>query len=216
MINDKFNLQNRKCSGFLISITIWFVLTIFFGIFEFDISSKLFILSDIYKIFISFVGIVLFIISVLQLKKHKMAKNITKFQVIIIIGILHLNIIPWFEISEQIKLSIMLPKYKSIISLISNGTNLSITEKNGVSEINGIQFIRGYGEQVAFLWFSGVTDNWIGIVYDPTASVENANKFKSDWSNWNDPNLEKVKEMFGGDLNKSILIEKNWYKCIFT
>lgn len=216
MKNDKVNIQKIKYNGLIISITIWFVLTVLFGVMEFDITAKLWIISDIVKLFISFVGIILFIISLMQLVKYKTIKTIIIFQVVIVIGILHLNIIPWFGISEQIKLSFMLPKYKSVISTISNGTNLGIIEKNGVSEIDGIQFIKGSGEQVAFPWFSGVTDNWIGIVYDPTDSVDNANKFKSDWSNWNDPNLEEVKKMFGGDLEKSILIEENWYKCIFT
>ena len=54
--------------------------------------------------------------------------------------------------------------------------------------------------RVVFVQPAGVLDNWVGIVYDPTGIVINARQFKDDWSNWNDPALKEVRQMFGGDL----------------
>lgn len=62
----------------------------------------------------------------------------------------------------------------------------------------------------------GIMDNWWGIIYDPSGFVEEANKFKSDWSNWDDPELQKVKKLFGGDMVKCDKLEEGWYLCSFT
>ncbi len=52
----------------------------------------------------------------------------------------------------------------------------------------------------AFPQPGGILDNWQGIVSDPSGSVPRASEFKSEFSNWNDPALQSVKKLFGGDL----------------
>jgi hypothetical protein len=70
--------------------------------------------------------------------------------------------------------------------------------------------------RVAFMWQAGVTDNWVGLVYDPTGIVMKANEFKRDWSNWKDPALEPVKRLFGGDIVQTRHFKDHWYLCVFT
>ena len=74
---------------------------------------------------------------------------------------------------------------------------------------------KGPPVRVAFPWY-GLTDNWCGVVYDPTGQVLKAQQFKSDWSNWNDPALRDVKRLFGGDLRTARRLWKDWYFCSFT
>ena len=70
--------------------------------------------------------------------------------------------------------------------------------------------------RVVFVQPGGVLDNWVGIVYDPTGIVINARQFKDDWSNWNDPALKEVRQMFGGDLRWVEPLGGPWYRCTFT
>lgn len=70
--------------------------------------------------------------------------------------------------------------------------------------------------RVAFLWQAGVTDNWVGLVYDPTGVVMRANQFHRNGSNWSDPALEPVKRLFGGDLVRASHLKDHWYLCAFT
>ena len=70
--------------------------------------------------------------------------------------------------------------------------------------------------RVSFFWFRGVTDNWVGLVFDPTDEVMKANQFKRDWSNWNDPNLQGIKRLFDGDLYYAEHLSGHWYLCGFT
>lgn len=53
-------------------------------------------------------------------------------------------------------------------------------------------------------------------MYDPTGEVLKANRFKADWSNWNDPELASVKDLFGGDLRQARHLWGSWYYCAFT
>ena len=78
------------------------------------------------------------------------------------------------------------------------------------------QVDQGPPVRVAFYWQRGVIDNWVGLVYDPTAEVMKANGFKRDWSNWGDPRLKTVKGLFGGDLLRAKRVGKDWYLCWFT
>ena len=49
-----------------------------------------------------------------------------------------------------------------------------------------------------------------------TDSVMRANKFKGDYSNFDDPNLRAVKKLFGGDMVWATPLGKHWYRCAFT
>jgi len=71
------------------------------------------------------------------------------------------------------------------------------------------------GELVAFVW-GGIVDNWIGVVHDPTGGVMQANAFLPDWSNWDAPELAKVRGLFGGDLYYAEHLQGDWYLCWFT
>ena len=70
--------------------------------------------------------------------------------------------------------------------------------------------------RVAFYWSRGVVDNWVGLVYDPTGDVMKANAFKSNWTNWHDPNLQPIKMLFDGDLFRAQHLSGHWYLCSFT
>ena len=82
------------------------------------------------------------------------------------------------------------------------------------TDVAGIE--RGATVQVAFYWMRGVTDNWVGLVYDPSGEVLQAREFRRDWSNWSDPELEKVRSLFGGAMYNARHLTGSWYICWFT
>jgi hypothetical protein len=82
------------------------------------------------------------------------------------------------------------------------------------ADVAGIEF--GPPDRVAFYWKRGVTDNWVGLVYDPSGEVLQAREFRRDWSNWSDPKLEKVRDLFGGAMYNARHLTGPWYICWFT
>jgi hypothetical protein len=70
--------------------------------------------------------------------------------------------------------------------------------------------------RVAFVQPGSLLDNWEAIVYDPSGEVLKASRFKSDLSNFDDPDLQSVKKLFGGDLSGVEPLGGHWYWCSFT
>ncbi len=64
--------------------------------------------------------------------------------------------------------------------------------------------------RVAFVW-DGIIDNWYGVIYDPSDTVQQANE-----KEWSDPSYRELKGIFGGDLVGVTHIEGHWYFCSFT
>jgi len=60
---------------------------------------------------------------------------------------------------------------------------------------------RGPPDRVAFYWKRGVTDNWVGLVYDPTGDVVNA---------------AACQDFFGGTMTHSRHLTGPWFICWFT
>jgi len=67
----------------------------------------------------------------------------------------------------------------------------------------------------AFYWVRGVTDNWVGVVYDPTGRVMLVNQ-ANGWDGLSDPRWKDVVYLFGGTLYKSEKLGNHWYLCYFT
>lgn len=62
--------------------------------------------------------------------------------------------------------------------------------------------------KVAFVTRPGVTDNWAGIVYDPSDIVRLAKG--------HDGTHPGVQELFGGDLVACWRLVRHYYMCSFT
>ncbi|MFT7617833.1 MAG: hypothetical protein ACI97A_001472 [Planctomycetota bacterium] len=74
---------------------------------------------------------------------------------------------------------------------------------------------KGPPVRIAFPW-GGITDNWFGIVYDPTGEVLKANQIEIGGENWHNPKFEPVKKLFGGDMHAAQHMWGHWYYCVFT
>lgn len=73
----------------------------------------------------------------------------------------------------------------------------------------------GPPQRFAFYWQRGVTDNWVGAVYDPTGDIARINHI-NDWSDRNDPEVDGLVELFGGTFYSCESVGGGWYLCWFT
>ena len=72
--------------------------------------------------------------------------------------------------------------------------------------------------RVAFSW-SGIIDNWYGVIYDPSGKIMRCNKSDPPFSGQNpsaDEELEKISMIFGGVIYKAEHLGGNWYLGWFT
>jgi hypothetical protein len=70
--------------------------------------------------------------------------------------------------------------------------------------------------RVSFFWFRGVTDNWVGLVFDPSGDVMKVNQLRAEKRKWDDPKFQGISMLFGGELYHAEHLSGHWYLCGFT
>ena len=179
-------------------------------VFFLDLVSVLFIL--IYGVLLAVLGfaIVLLVLAAIRIRRAPLAAGICA---VLIVGGLTFSFTIGRSWGERTRFALVRPSYErrlqEILQSFARGTPMK-------SHYGEYEIAPGPPVRVAFMWQAGVTDNWVGLVYDPTGIVMKANQFKRDWSNWKDPDLEPVKTLFGGDLFRTRHLKDNWYLCFFT
>jgi hypothetical protein len=151
----------------------------------------------------SFFLIVLFIISILFntffIKQcYKKIKLLLLFIPIICI-IFDIN-----NIGNKIGMALELSKAKNKLdNIITNAVEYDNVHKDG--------------NMYAFVYISGVVDNWVAFVYDDTGLLDYGIKIIEENKNYmNKKEYEKIKMLFGGDIYSILKLENNWYLCSFT
>jgi hypothetical protein len=129
--------------------------------------------------------------------------NIKKYLFVLIIPIICI-ILSYANIDNKIALKIELAKSKEKLEkIINNNENY-----DDVFQDKNIY---------AFVYFSGVVDNWIAIVYDDSGLLECGIKIINKNKDYiSTKEYEKIKMLFGGYLYSIKKIERNWYLCNFT
>ncbi|MBD3366369.1 hypothetical protein GF360_03475 [candidate division WWE3 bacterium] len=95
-------------------------------------------------------------------------------------------------------------------------------EKNKIDNFeDGFRVDPGPPFRIVFINYRGVVDNWNGIIYDPSKEIEKIiNYDQVGWESWwNDPNLNSLKSIFGGDVAGCKKMDDwgdDWYFCSFT
>lgn len=194
----------------LIGTIVWVIATMLLLVFFPDLASVLWILMlGVQFAFLAF-AIILLIGALVRIRR---SPRVAAICTLIIAGVLVFAFTGGRGWGERTRFALVRPSYErrlqEILQSFERGTPME-------SRYAEYEIEPGPPVRVAFMWQAGVTDNWVGLVYDPTGIVMKANQFKRDWSNWNDPALEPVKRLFGGDIVKTRHLKDNWYLCIFT
>lgn len=77
---------------------------------------------------------------------------------------------------------------------------------------NGVDFVVDSGppRRIAFPQPGGVTDNWVGVVYDPSSALRAASRQGGR------PVPPELERLFGGRLTGCTPIRGHFYRCSFT
>jgi hypothetical protein len=67
--------------------------------------------------------------------------------------------------------------------------------------------------RVAFPWPGGITDNWCGVVHDPTGDVLQVNTMELWTPQWRN---HRVTLLFGGDMVSCEHVDGPYHYCCFT
>lgn len=127
--------------------------------------------------------------------------------------------VPLAALGDAVRIDARLRSLEPAVAVILERHRADLTGTYGWQEGDAnLPFVVDAGPpiRIAFLVPGGVTDNWTGIVYDPSGAVLQANTFAADWSNWDDAALATVKSLFGGDLYRCEHLEGPFYRCFFT
>lgn len=194
----------------LIGTIAWLIATLLLLVFFPDLASVLWILMlGVQFAFLAF-AVVLLVTALVRIRR---SPRVGAICTLIIVSTLVFALTGGRDWGERTRFALVRHSYEQrlqeILSSFERGTPME-------SRYAEYEIEPGPPVRVAFMWQAGVTDNWVGLVYDPTGFVMTANQFKRDWSNWKDPALEPVKRLFGGDIVKARHLKDNWYLCVFT
>jgi len=96
-------------------------------------------------------------------------------------------------LSMDVRFQLSMSHYERRVAEVLAGRRTKATDIAGIE--------RGPPDRVAFYWKRGVTDNWVGLVYDPTGDVVNA---------------AACQDFFGGTMTHSRHLTGPWFICWFT
>ena len=185
-----------------INFKIIFSLSLFFNIvlllsviLKHYIIKELWIIGELIPIFLLIINIEIII---LFLIKHKNKKILFNMIISILSILLFIN-----NIDEKIALNIELNRAKNSMENLHNNKNV----KNGYF----------YDDFFIYEYYLGVTDNWIGIIYDNSGLLKHGIEIiKNNENYYFIEEYEIIKKLFGGDIIYIKKLEENWYLCYFT
>ena len=168
-------------------------------LFKHYLGNNLWIFGEIISVLLLLINLIL---SLLFIAKYKRRIILLKLFVPIVSMILYLN-----NIDDTIALKIELIRAKNKLEKITRN-NYNNYEMKDISIDSGLY---------AFRYYSGMVDNWIGIIYDNSGLLENGIVILNNNDNYLElEEYSKIKKLFGGDLYSIKKLEENWYICHFT
>jgi hypothetical protein len=197
-----------KRNGLLIGGVAWLIGGLLLATFYPDLAEVLWLGADFIQLAFIVSGGLIFIFSCLAIRRDRGKAAVTAA---LMLGGMIIYFTVGQTVGEHIRFGLVRSRYETRVAEILSGAPKTLQAGLRDCQIDG-----GPPVRIAFPWQRGVTDNWVGLVYDPSGVVMKANQFRRDWSNWNDQELASVKRLFGGDLYRTKKLAKNWYLCWFT
>ena len=184
--------------------SLWFLVLCLLFIFSAPLTETLWLIAPLLQLAWVALGLVLIVIAIVFWVKRRRR---TVFPILLIASGILFFFTSGFRVGRFVLFQIRKDRYETLLREVE--TTRKICEGEGAID-------NGPPLRYVFYWERGVSDNWVGLVYDPSGEVMKANQFKSDWSNWDAPELQEVKSLFGGDMLDSEHVEGPWYICWFT
>lgn len=176
-----------------IAASVWAAGVIMLTVFLYDIEEKIRFLYDILAMLTWFGGLVILALCLKRSFRDRSA--LVGCAIVGISGAAALNYSDFLSVDVRFRLT--QSHYETRLREILASDHIA-----GSDDVVGIE---GTGERrVAFIWIRGVTDNWVGLIHDPSDSLldETLSSGQSDY--------------FGGRLVSARHLNGHWYLCDFT
>ncbi len=196
----------RKVLTILTSV--WTIFLILLAVFWVDLDAPFLPVSAIFTLVIFVLGAILILLWILSIRTETSQKyTIPIFAITFILGCSSGFVFLPDDFSRKAKFYLHKSSYEARVAEIYKMPPQQL-EKFVNNKDCSVDL--GPPIRVAFIW-DGITDNWYGVMYDPSDGVQQADPKK-----WDDPSYQKLKRIFGGDLVSVRHIEGHWYFCWFT
>jgi len=159
-----------------------------------DLEESLWFLYDPLLIgFVWFVGVAIFVLAAIRIRKQH--RTAIACLVVIVFGSLAFVCEDYLAVNVRFRIS-QTHYEKRLQSVLSSD---SAAKADDVAGVEGTT-----SKRVAFYWIRGVTDNWVGLVFDPTDSLAEPRS------------SQRQAQYFGEDLVSARHLNGHWYLCTFT
>jgi hypothetical protein len=197
---------------------LWLILGILYYVFWVDIEGGIFIFVECITWIYGGAGIILLIFIIgeiwLQTKLRHFPKNsVTAITVIMICGMSLLYLGPHYGF--LVRFYLFKPHYEEIARRLSQNYPIDQTDTFYYDEKSFSIVDKGPPIRVAIELPGGLLDNFQAVVYDPSGIVGQLQRFNLD-THWDDPQLNDLKKLFGGEMFYCEPIEGSWFYCWFT
>ena len=159
---------------------------VFFGttIFSIDLLNALWILAFVPIIIIALIAVTFsWRMTYMAFKRQKLIY----WQALFIIIFSCLTSLSYREpLSRDVRFFLLRPYYENQLAQIQAGESIPEVKKEDAL--------------IAFYWYRGVVDNWVGLVYDPRESLS----------------LPKSAKIFGGEVTYIYHLHNGWFLCYFS
>ncbi len=116
-----------------------------------------------------------------------------------------------FGLGENLRFALLRSHYEKRLAVV-----LEARKEGRAITGNDFQTDKGPPVRIAFYWMRGVTDNWAGLVHDPTRMLKDFDD-RPDRSREDDSRTaDVVRDWFGGTLYRARHMSGDWYLCWFT
>jgi hypothetical protein len=136
------------------------------------------------------IGVILGVVSIFIFQMLSMAFKQRKFvywqAILVVVFSVSVTFYYHIPLSTDARFFLLRPYYESQLAKVQAGASVAEVKKDD--------------KLVAFYWYRGIVDRWIGLIYDPTASLS----------------LPKSIGIFGGLVYKIHHLEGGWYICYFS
>ncbi len=178
----------------LIAGTIWGLGLLTMVVYSKDLEELFWLLYDPLLIgFVWIAGVAIFVLAAIRIRKQHRAAITCLF--VIVFGSLAIACEDYLAVNVRFRISQSHFEERLQSVLASD----SAAKADDVAGVEGTT-----SKRVAFYWFRGVTDNWVGLVFDPTDSLA-------------EPRFSRGQaQYFGGDLVSARHLNGHWYLCTFT
>ena len=189
---------------------LWALAMLASGLFFYQIELKLWIVTGLYWIALYVAGLILLIVHVIYWtrNRYKIILFVRNILFLIAVGVgAHFLSVYSYDIFVHFKM----PVYEEIVA------RESAQYIPGGATYKGVSFFTDFTDgklRIAFPDGRGILDNWCGLVWDQSGLIGEAANFND--KSWEDPEFQKIKSLFGGDLIMMWHREGQWYFACFT